>query len=270
MKKGRLIVIEGMDGSGKSMQIDLLIKKFKGRGDGVVTLDFPNYSTPTGKVVRRYLDGEFGPANDVPAKIASIFFAEDRNASKGFIQNELDKGNMTILDRYVESNMGHQGGKIRDRVEREEFFKWLEDLEYGNFSLPKPDAVIFLHMPQAVSKELMMKRERKSDFHPAGNSKDGLDGHESSEDHMRNAEEAYLHLANLFGWITVHCAPDGTMESLKTPEEIHEEIWAKLSKVVGDDAVIDLRGIGVEERESLLDIFEKMYNLGGVSDESKS
>jgi len=263
MGKGKLIVIEGMDCSGKSTQIDLLIKKFKENGESVVTLDFPNYSTPTGKIVRRYLDGEFGPANDIPAKIASIFFAEDRNASKVFINAELDKGNVTILDRYVESNMGHQGGKIRDPVEREKFFRWLEELEYDNFSLPKPDAVIFLHMPQAVSKELMKNRKRKSEFHPGEDSEGGLDGHEGSDEHMKNAEEAYLHLAKLYGWITVHCAPDGTMKSLRTPEEIHEELWAKLS---GNDSgsreiIYSTKDMSDEQKEKMIKDLEEKYGV---------
>jgi len=225
VKKGKLIVFEGTDCSGKSTQINLLIDKLEGMDKGVVTLDFPNYSTPTGKIVRRYLDGEFGPANNISAKVASIFYAEDRAAAKKFVDDELAKGNVTILDRYVESNMGHQGGKIRDRGEREKFFEWLRELEYGNFGLNKPDAVVFLHMPYAVGRELMAKRERKSEFHPGA---EELDGHEGNEEHMRNAEEAYLHLADLYGWIKIDCAPDGTMASLKTPEEIHKELWEKL------------------------------------------
>jgi len=229
MRKGKLVVFEGTDCSGKSTQINLLIEKLKLMNRGVVTLDFPNYSTPTGKIVRRYLDGEFGPANEIPAKVASIFYAEDRSASKEFIRDELDRGNVTILDRYVESNMGHQGGKIRDRVEREKFFEWLRELEYGNFKLPKPDAVVFLYMPYEVGRELMRTRERKSEFHPGA---EKLDGHEGNEDHMRNAEESYLHLAKLYGWVMINCAPDGTMASLKTPEEIHGEIWEKLSDVL--------------------------------------
>ncbi|MFH1521379.1 MAG: FAD-dependent thymidylate synthase [archaeon] len=225
MKEGKLIVFEGTDCSGKSTQINLLIEKLKNLNQGVVTLDFPNYSTPTGKIVRRYLDGEFGPANDIPAKVASIFYAEDRFASKGFIYDELEKGNVTILDRYVESNMGHQGGKIRNRAEREEFFEWLHKLEYENFQLPKPDAVVFLYMPYEVGHQLMSDRERKSEFHPGA---DKLDGHEGCKKHMEHAEESYLHLAELYGWIMINCAPDGTMESLKTPEEIHKELWEKL------------------------------------------
>lgn len=227
--RGKLIVIEGTDCSGKSTQIDLLIEKLKSVGCGVAVLDFPNYSTPTGKIVRWYLDGEFGDANEIDAKITSIFYAEDRFASKGFIEDELAKNNVTILDRYVESNMGHQGGKIRNRYEREKFFEWLRKLEYGNFALPEPDAVVFLYMPYEIGHELMKTRERKSEFHPGA---EKLDGHEGSEEHMRNAEESYLHLAELYGWIKIDCAPDGTINSLKTPEEIHKEIWKKLDGII--------------------------------------
>ena len=266
MKKGKLIVIEGMDGSGKTTQIDLLMKGLEREKKGAVVLDFPNYTTPTGKIVRRYLDGEFGPANDIPAKIASIFYAEDRFASKKLIQDELDKGSFTILDRYVESSMGHQGGKIRDRAEREEYVKWLEDLEYGNFGLPRPDAVVFLHMPQVVSRELMLNRKTKPEFHPGKISKDGLDGHESSEEHMRNAEESYLHLAELFGWITIHCAPDGTMASLKTPKAIHREICEKLG--VGEigkrEIVFSMKGMSEEERAAKIKELEKRYGVKAV------
>jgi dTMP kinase len=259
MKRGKLIVFEGADCSGKSTQINLLIEKLKSMNRGVVTLDFPNYTTPTGKIVRRYLDNEFGAANEIPAKVASVFYAEDRFASKGFIQNELDKGNVAILDRYVESNMGHQGGKIRNESERENFFEWLRELEYDNFSLPRPDAVVFLYMPREVGRELMAKRERKSEFHPGA---EELDGHEGSEEHMRNAEESYLHLARLYGWIKIDCAPDGTMGSLKTPEEIHVEIWEKLAGIIDrDETVIDMRGIGADERERVLEILEKMYEV---------
>ena len=259
MKRGKLIVFEGTDCSGKSTQINLLVERLRGMGRGVVTLDFPNYTTPTGKIVRRYLDNEFGSANEVDARVVSIFYAEDRFAAKKFVDDELERGNVTILDRYVESNMGHQGGKIRDRKKREEFFEWLRELEYGTFELNKPDAVVFLYMPYAVGQELMRNRERKSEFHPGA---EELDGHEGSEEHMRNAEESYLHLAELYGWIKIDCAPDGTMASLKTPEEIHVEIWEELSRVVDSSEVtLDMRGISIDERERVLEILEKMYGV---------
>ena len=228
-KKGKLIVFEGTDCSGKSTQINLLIEKLEKENLKVVTLDFPNYSTPTGKIVRRYLDNGFGPANGVDSRIASTFYAQDRFASKPIIEKALEENDIVILDRYVESNMGHQGGKIRNRQEREEFFEWLRELEYDNFSLPKPDGVVFLYMPHPVSKELMKDRERKSEFHPG---EEELDGHEGVPEHLQNAEESYLHLAELYGWVKISCAPDGSMDSLRTPEHIHEELYEKVQSIL--------------------------------------
>ncbi len=221
--RGKLINFEGTDCSGKSTQIKLLIDKLKSLGKSVVTLDFPDYTTPTGRIVRRYLDGEFGPANEIPPKIASIFYAEDRYASKKFILDALEKNDFVILDRYVESNMGHQGGKISDKLERERFILWLEELEYGNFELPRPDKIIFLYMPWNVGKILKDSRKKKSEFHPGKE-----DGHESSNEHMENAEKSYLHISEIRKWEKVNCAPSGQMNSLRTPEDIFQEVWKKI------------------------------------------
>lgn len=227
--KGKLIVFEGTDCSGKSTQIKLLIEKLCSEGKKVVTLDFPNYSTPTGKIVRQYLDNEFGPANEIPAKVASIFYAEDRFVSKPIIEKALEENDFVILDRYVESNLGHQGGKIRDPEKRKEFFDWNVNLEYGNFSLPKPDAVVFLYMPPGVSQELMKTRERKSEFHPGA---EKLDGHEGSKDHLKNAAESYLQLSNIYGWVKIECAPSGTFQTLRTPENIFDELLEKMDEAI--------------------------------------
>ena len=225
-KRGKLIVIEGTDCSGKSTQINLLLEQLKKENISAASLDFPNYSTPTGKIVRRYLDNEFGPANQIDPKIASIFYAEDRFASKSIIEEALIKNQVVILDRYVESNMGHQGGKIRDENERRKFFEWLKELEYENFQMHKPDLIIFFHMPHLVSIELKGQRTKKSEFHPSRD-----DGHENIE-HLKNAEEAYLQLANLYGWVKISWAPDRTINSLRTPEDISEEVYEHIIKVL--------------------------------------
>jgi len=226
-KRGVLLVFEGTDCSGKSTQINLFVERLKNKGKSVVVLDFPNYSTPTGKIVRRYLDNEFGPANSISPKFASILYAEDRFASKQIILDALENNDFVILDRYVESNMGHQGGKVKDPEERKQFFKWLEELEYKNFELPKPDAIIFLYMPWDISKKLKQDRIKKSEFHPGKE-----DGHESNDEHMINAGRSYLQLADLFNWIKIECATEGDYNSLRTPENIAEEVYEKIESAL--------------------------------------
>lgn len=226
MKRGRLIVIEGTDCSGKFTQLNLLVARLNSSGNCAKSFDFPNYNSPTGKVVRMHIDGEFGSPGESDPKVSSVFFAEDRFACKGIICEELEAGKVVVLDRYVESNMANQGGKIRDDLERAKFVDWLDKLEHENFGLPRPDLVVFLHVPYSVSCELILKRQKKSDFHSG---EGGLDKYEKCEDYLKNSEESYLQLAKSRGWMTVECAPDGNIDSLKTPEEIHKEVWKRVS-----------------------------------------
>ena len=220
-KRGKLIVIEGSDCSGKTTQINLLIEKLKQEGVDYELFDFPNYNSPTGKIVSMYLSNQFGPANSIDPKIASLFYAHDRFSEKPKIERALEKGKFVILDRYVESNMGHQGGKISDKQEREEFFKWLEKLEYENFNIPRPEAVIFFYMPSEVARILKEKRDAEKGVQ--GNIKE--DGHEDSEEHLKNATESYLHLAEFYNWKKIDCTKDCSLQSLRKLEEIAEEVW---------------------------------------------
>ena len=226
-KRGKLVVVEGSDCSGKTTQINLLLERLKQEGIDFEIFDFPDYGTPTGKIVSMYLSNKFGPANELDPKIASLFYAHDRFSQKHRIENALKEGKFVILDRYVESNMGHQGGKIASREEREQFFKWLEELEYGNFSIPKPDAVLFFYMPFEVGN--ILKQRRDTEKGVQGNIKH--DGHEDNLEHQKNAETAYLHLAEFYDWIKIDCAPDGTLVSLRKPENIAEQVWAKIMEI---------------------------------------
>jgi len=128
-------------------------------------------------------------------------------------------GAYLILDRYVESNMGHQGGKARTPKQRTKIIKFIEDLEYGLLGLPRPDKVVFLYMPCQVAMELKKGRQGKAD------------GHEANPEHLRNAEQSYIQLAKMYDWLKVDCAPDGTIKSLRTPEDISQEVWNKLEKL---------------------------------------
>lgn len=120
----------------------------------------------------------------------------------------------------MDANKGHQGGKVLDKRERFKLYDDLDSLEYGFMELPRSELVIFLHMPTDVSLELKKKRSVEIS--------EGLDGHEGNVDHLRRSEAAYLELAELYGWIIIKCAPDGTIDSLKTREEVHEEVWERV------------------------------------------
>lgn len=221
---GKLIVIEGTDCSGKGTQSDILLKRFEEENKKVIKMSFPMYDTPTGRIIGGpYLGKESichgwfkEGANNVPAKVASLYYAADRLYNIDIINHYLDNDYIVILDRYVTSNMGHQAGKIKDKNERYEMFKWLEKLEYDLLELPKPDIKLFLHMPYTYSKKLQNNRVE-------------LDEHELSEDNLINAENAYLEMTDLFDFIKIECVKDNNIRSI---EEISEEIYNKISELL--------------------------------------
>ena len=218
MSRGKLIVIDGTNGSGKTVQTDLLVERMRTEGMPAGTVSYPMYETPTGKAVRAYLNGEFGPTTGVPAKQASMLYAVDRWASfrRGDFDG-LERGQHMVSNRYVTANMGHQGALIRDPEERKAFFRWNDDLEHGFFGIPRPDINVILHVPAEVSMRLLVER---------GNA---LDGHENLE-HQRAAMATYLELARtLPGYVLIECM-DG--ERLRSPEEIHGLIWTETAKVL--------------------------------------
>lgn len=210
-KTGKFFVIDGTDGSGKATQTKLLVERLRAAGYSVRTISFPRYDTPTGKAVKAYLMGEYGPADKLDPRRASEFYAADRAAAAPEIAAWLAAGDVVVADRYVAANMGHQGGKIADPAERMEFFRWEEALEYGLNRIPRPDLNIILHVPAEISAALVEKR---------GNVKDG---HESDPGHLRRAEQTYLEIARTFpGFRLIECVRDARIMSR---EDIHELIW---------------------------------------------
>ena len=159
---GKLIAIEGTDCSGKETQTNMLIKKLREEGIQVQNFSFPNYNSPTGRIIGGdYLGKEYispsifkeGPTN-VDPKVASLYYAADRKYNIDKILFLLENNYNIILDRYIYSNMAHQGGKIEDEKERIKMYNFLEKLEFDLLELPKPDITIFLHMPLEVSEKL--------------------------------------------------------------------------------------------------------------------
>lgn len=221
----KLIVIEGVDSSGKATQSAFLKENLRALGKNVVSVEFPNYASESSSVVKMYLNGEFGEdPNAVSPYAASMFFAVDRVASVKAMWKELfSNGNIVIADRYTTSNMVHQASKISDTQKKSEFLDWLYDLEYNKLSLPKPDMVIFLDMPVENARQLMEKRANKID-----NSK-VKDIHERNADYLKQSYDNAVLVANKYSWTTVHCAKDGQVRSV---EDISREIFEKVKTVL--------------------------------------
>src|SRR3989344_4026891 len=172
MPKGKFIVIDGTDGSGKATQTKLLIKRLQKAGFKVRVEDFPQYGNKSAGPVEEYLTGVYGTADELGAYIPSMFYAVDRFAASKRIKHHLEHGDVVVSNRYVTANMAHQGGKIKDTRQREKYFKWLVDLEYNFFQIPKPDLQIILHLPPRVSAKLAKQRgpqyylgSKKRDIH---------------------------------------------------------------------------------------------------------
>lgn len=214
--KGKLIVIEGTDCSGKQTQTELLQKRLNDLNLNCIRIDFPRYDTPTGKIVGGPYLGKpevcssyfTEGAVNVDPKVASLYYAADRKYNIGKVIEYLDKGYFVILDRYTTSNLAHQGSKILDKEERFNMYQWIDKLEFWLLELPKPDVTIFLHMPYEYAKEL--KKNRTS-----------LDEHEKSEAHLRHAEACYLELKELYNWKYINCIRDN---KIRTIEDINNEV----------------------------------------------
>lgn len=217
---GKLIVIEGTDGTGKSTQFALLTKRLQNEAYKFRRLQFPQYLEPSSALIRMYLNGEFGDDPDaVNAYAASTFYAVDRYASYQRVwKDEYAAGGLILSDRYTTSNAVHQGGKL-DAEEREEFFSWLYDLEFCRMGLPKPDLVLCLDMPVEVAESLMRKRESDTGTK--------ADIHERDDGYLRRCRAVAQQAAAYFGWVTVSCVRDGALRSV---EDIHEEIYSHVKK----------------------------------------
>lgn len=216
VKKGKIIVIEGGDGSGKATQSKLLIEYLEKNSIPHAYLDFPNYSSFYGKLVGKFLRGEFGDLDSVSPYLASLTFALDRLSAKDTIENHVKEGKIVVMNRYATSNMAHQGSKISDETKRNEFLEWLEELEYTTNQIPREDAVIYLSVPwQEGSKLTKLKGDRAY----LNGKKEDI--HEASENHRKDTEAIYKILAKKRSWITIRCMENDTM---KSKEQIHDEI----------------------------------------------
>ncbi len=217
---GKLIVIDGTDGSGKGTQTDLLISKLRSEGFDVEKADFPRYGNKSATLVEEYLNGNFGSADEVGPHRASIFYACDRYAASLEMKKWLDEGKIVVSNRYTSANMGHQTGKIKDLTERDEFLDWIQNLEFNIFQIPRPDINILLYMPPEIGQKLVDQKGARD--YVGG---DKRDIHEADLDHLKNAADAFAYVANKYDWININCAPDGNLLSIET---IHDLLWDKI------------------------------------------
>lgn len=219
------IVIDGTDGSGKGTQTKLLIERIRQSGREVFDLDFPQYGKKSAGPVEEYLNGKYGGLNDITPYQAAILFAVDRFDLSFEIKKQLAAGKIIVANRYVASNMGHQGAKIIDDNERQKFFEWLENLEYKIFNIPRPDLNIILRVPAEIAQKLVDQKEQRNYL---GDKK--RDIHEDSLEHLKKAEKIYWEIAQVFpNFRLIECVKDDNIMSIM---EINNLIWEEITKII--------------------------------------
>ena len=222
---GKLIVLDGSDGTGKATQTALLIKRLRNEGHRVAMMDFPQYGKPSATFIEAYLNGKFGNAEEVGPYTASLFFALDRYAARPSLERHLAAGRIIVANRYVTANMGHQGGKIDRPRERRQFFRWLEDIEFTILGMPRPDRTIILHIPAHIAQTLVDRKKPRA--YIKGKKRDLL---EADLEHLVAAEKTYLDIARTLPNTTlIECVEH---QRLLTPEEIHEKIWKHVQEIL--------------------------------------
>lgn len=226
MKKGKLIVLDGNDGSGKQTQVKLLLERFEKENISVRTLDFPQYENNFfGKLIAHGQCGEYGDWINLDPHLISVFYAGDRFETAPKIRRWIEDGYMVILDRYVSANQIHQGQKIKDSLKRREFLSWLSKMEYSVFKIPKPDAVIYLDVPLERSLENLKKK--KPELYKENRS----DQTETDIQYLQNSLECARWLSSQDAdWYKINC---GTQDDqLRSIQDIHEEIYHVIKSLI--------------------------------------
>ena len=218
--KSKIIVIEGLDGSGKATQTKILAEMLADKGYKVRKLEFPDYANPSSSLVKMYLGGDFGSnPNDVNAYAASSFYAVDRVASfLQFWKTDYEEGTVILSDRYATSNIIYQMSKVDDS-QRDEFIEWQNDFEYNKLGIPKPDAVIYLDVEPEVSQKLMEKRY--------GGDMSKMDLHEKNLKFLLDCRKSALYAAKKCGWRVINCCENGDIKSI-------EKISIEIEKALDD------------------------------------
>src|SRR4051794_14665998 len=214
---GRLLALEGIDGSGKGTQAALLAERARAEGRTVATLSFPTYDgNPFADAIADYLNGAFGTADEVHPELAALLYAADRFHARPRLVDALAAHDLVVCDRYVASNAAHQGAKLQGE-DRTRLLDWLDAVEYGEFALPRPDVVVLLDTPVAVARTLVSRKGSREYTTLEA------DIHEGDAEHTRATREVYLELAERGSWRVVSTATDDG--ELREVDAIAEEIW---------------------------------------------
>lgn len=218
MKKGKIIVIDGLDGCGKSTQLDLIYSKLLEMGKIVKAISFPDYNSPSSALVKMYINGEFSnDPNDVNPYAASSFYAVDRYASyMKYWKNDYLSGTIILTARYVSSNAIHQMVKLEER-QYGEYLEWLFDYEHNKLGLPKADKIIFLDMPTEISQKLLSKRYN--------NDESRKDIHEANIGYLEKCRKTAMYAADRLNWSVIKCSNGNAPLA---PETISEKIMAEI------------------------------------------
>jgi len=229
---GKFIVIEGGDGSGKSTQADKLAERFEKEGKHVVRAKFPRYGEPSAIYVERYLNGEYGSADEVPGDLASLAYAIDRFAASQQIRETLADPNVVLLaDRYVASNLAHQGTKYGSSERRRAYYEQNMQLEYDILGIPRPDLNIVLVVPTSLAQSNMAHETRAARSY----TRKTHDIHEADASHLERAKSNYEELCKLYPneFTGVECMESAT--SMRSIEDIHKDILIRVNKLMKED-----------------------------------
>jgi dTMP kinase len=225
---GRLIAIEGIDGSGKRTQLDLLTAALHDADISVYSTGFPQYDSWFGKMVGQFLNGELGSLDSVDPHFSALLYAGDRFEAKNKMEAALGAGKIVLIDRYIGSNLAHQTARVTSQ-KRDEFSRWIRHLEYEVYDLPREDRVIYLRVPPRAAQHLVSQKSQRT----YTSAKQDLQ--ESSLRHLQDAADMYDLLSRESPWITIECF-DPERNSVRPPNDIAKEVWAAVQPVVASQA----------------------------------
>lgn len=214
--RGKLIALEGIDGSGKRTQLDLLAGELAARGLSVFRISFPRYESFFGKLVGSFLNGEFGALDTVDPHLSALLYAGDRMEAKAEIEAALSAGKIVLADRYIGSNMAHQSARVSE-IKRDEFLAWLKRLEYGLYALPVEDLVVYLRVPVAEAHRLVALKSARAYTTLK------RDIQEADIKHLQETAIIYDRLATESNWARIDCTSTAS-GALYSPEEIHRAV----------------------------------------------